>query len=48
MDDLKLYGQHSSQIDSLVQKAPGYSEDIGMKFGIYKCAVLRKREASKE
>ena len=40
MDDLKLYGNNSSQIDSPVQTVWGYSEDIGMKFGIDKCAVL--------
>ena len=40
MGDLKLYGKNSSQIDSLVQTVWNYSEDIGMKFGIDKCAVL--------
>ena len=29
MDDLKLYGKNSSQIDSLVQTVWNYSEDIG-------------------
>ena len=40
MDDLKLYGKNSNQIDSLVQTVWQYSEDIGMTFGIDKCAVL--------
>ena len=40
MDDLKLYGENSSQIDSLLQKVWSYSEDIGTKFCIDKCAVL--------
>ena len=40
MDDLKLYGKNNNQIDSLVQTVWSYSEDIGMKFGIDKCAVL--------
>ena len=40
MDYLKIYGKNSSQIDSLVQTVWSYSEDIGMKFGIDKCAVL--------
>ena len=40
MDDLKLYGKNSSQIDSLVQTVWSYSEDIRMKFGIDKCGVL--------
>ena len=41
MDDLKLYGKNSSQIDSLLQTVWSYSEDIGMKFGIDKCAILQ-------
>ena len=50
MDDLKLYGKDSSQMDSLVQTVWSYSEDIGMKFGIDKCGCTRtrKRETSKE
>ena len=40
MDDLKLYGKNSSQIDSLVQIVWSYSKDIGMKFGIDNCAAL--------
>ena len=39
-DDLKLCGKNSNQIDSLVQTVCSYSEHIGMKFGIDKCAVL--------
>ena len=37
---VKLYGKNSSQIDSLVKTVWSYSEDIGMKFSIDKCAVL--------
>ena len=40
MDDLKLYGQNNKQLDSLVKTVWLYSQDIGMKFGIDKCAVL--------
>ena len=40
MNDLKLYGKNSSQIDSLVQTIWSHSEDIGMKFGIDKNSVL--------
>ena len=40
MDDLKLYGKNSRQIESLLQIVWTYSEDIGMMFGIDKCAVL--------
>ena len=40
MVDLKLYGKNNIQIESLVQNVWSYSEHIGMKFGIDKCAVL--------
>ena len=41
MDYLKLlYGNNSSQMNSLVETVWSYSEDIGMKCGIDKCAVL--------
>ena len=41
MDDLKLYGKNSNQMDSLVQTVRRYSEDIRMNFGKDKCAVLQ-------
>ena len=40
MDDLKLYTKTSNQLDSLIQTVRIFSSDIGMKFGIEKCAVL--------
>ena len=40
MDDLKLHVKNSSRIDSIVQTVWSYSEDIGMRFDIDKCAVL--------
>ena len=40
MDDLKLYSQSEKGLDSLVQTVSGLSEDIGMDFGIEKCATL--------
>ena len=40
MDDLKLYSRNEKGLDSLVQTARDFGEDIGMKFGIEKCAVL--------
>ena len=39
MDDLKPYGKNSTQIDSPLQTVWSYSQDIGMKFGIDKCAA---------
>ena len=42
MDDLKLYSQSKKGLDSLVQTQTVrvFSKDIGMKFGIEKCAML--------
>ena len=39
-DDLKLYSQNEKGLDSLVQTVRVFSEDIGMEFGIEKCAML--------
>ena len=38
MDDLKLYSRTEKGLDSLVQTVRVFSEDIGMEFGIAKCA----------
>ena len=40
MDDLKLYSRSEKGLDSLVQTVRAFSEDIGMEFGIEKCAML--------
>lgn len=41
MDDLKLYGRTSEQLERLVDVVEVYSRDIGMEFGLEKCAVLK-------
>ena len=40
MDDFKLYSRSEKGLDSLVQTVRVFSEDIGMEFGIEKCAML--------
>jgi hypothetical protein len=40
MDDLKLYGRNQREIDSQINTVRIFSEDIGMKFGLDKCARL--------
>ena len=40
MDDLKLYSPSEKGLDSLVQTIRVSSEDVGMEFGIEKCAML--------
>ena len=45
MDDLELDSRSEKGLDSLVQTVRVFSEDIGMEFGIEKCAMLVKRIA---
>ena len=40
MDDLKFYSKSEKTLDFLIQTVRIFSEDIGMKFGIDKCAML--------
>ena len=40
MDNLKLYSCNEKELDSLVQAIHIFSKDIGMEFGIEKCAIL--------
>ena len=40
MDDLKIYGKSEKQVYTLLNTVRVFSQDIGMQFGINKCAVL--------
>ena len=40
MDNLKLYAKSEKRLGSLVQTVRIFSDDIGMEFGIDKCATL--------
>ena len=40
MDDLKLYAKSERELDSLIQTVRIFSDDVGMVFGLGKCAVL--------
>ena len=40
MDDLKLYSRSEKGLNSSVQTVRVFTEDLGMKFGIEKCAML--------
>ena len=40
MDDLKLYSQNEKGLDPLVHRVRVFSDDIGMEFGMEKCAML--------
>ena len=46
MDHLKLYSRSEKGLVSLVQAIRVFSEDIGMKFGIEKCAMLAMEKVS--
>jgi len=41
MDDFKLYRRNDREIKSLVHTVQIFSEDIGMQFGIKKCATIK-------
>ena len=47
MDDLKFYGSNKNQLDSLIQTMRIFSEDIHMKFGLDKCAILEMKRGNK-
>ncbi|XP_063956544.1 uncharacterized protein LOC135154347 [Lytechinus pictus] len=40
MDDLKLFGKTQSDLESLINTVRIFSEDIGMQFGMDKCAMI--------
>ena len=47
MDDLKLFGRNRKEIESLCTVVHKFSTDIGMEFGMDKCAVLEMRQGGK-
>ena len=47
MDDLKLYGKHDKEIDSLIKTVWQCSKDIKMDFDILKCAVVSLQRGKK-
>ena len=38
MDDLKLYAKNDKELESLLSTVKQFSDDIGMEFGLDKCA----------
>ena len=40
MDDIKLLAKNEKEMETLIQTVRIYSQDIGMEFGIEKCAML--------
>ena len=40
MDDIKLFAKNEKELETLIHAVRIYSQDIGMEFGIGKCAML--------
>ena len=38
VDDLKLYAKNDKELEGLLSRVKQFSDDIGMKFGLDKCA----------
>ena len=47
MDDIKLYGKSEKELEALVELVSAFSRDVGMEFGLDKCAVLSIRKGVK-
>ena len=43
MDDIKLFAKNEKDLETLIQTVRIYRQDIGMEFGIKKCAMLIMR-----
>ena len=40
MDDIKLFAKNEKELETLIHAVRIYSQDIGMEFGLEKCAML--------
>ena len=40
MDDIKLFAKNKKELENIIHAVRKYSQDIGMEFGIEKCAML--------
>ena len=40
MDDIKLFAKNEKELETLIHAVRIYSQDIGMEFGIEKCAIF--------
>ena len=47
MDDMKIFGKSENEVDSMVKTVQQCSSDIGMEFGISKCAVLTMKRGKR-
>ena len=40
MDDIKLFSKNEKELETLIHAVRIYIQDIGMEFGVEKCALL--------
>ena len=48
MDDIKLFGKSEKELKTLIQSVRIYSNDVGMQFGIEKCAMLIMKSGKRQ
>ena len=47
MDDIKLFSKNEKEQETLIHAVRIYSQDIGMEFGMEKCAMLVMKSAKR-
>ena len=47
MDDIKLFAKNEKELETLIHAVSIYSQDIGVEFGIQKCAMLEMRSSKR-
>ena len=47
MNDIKLLAKNEKELETLINAVRIYSQDIGMEFGIEKCAMLVKKSGKR-
>ena len=48
MDDIKLFKKNEKELKILIRTVRIYSQDIGMEFGIEKCAMLVMKSSKRQ
>ena len=48
MNDIKLFAKNEKELETLIQNARIYSQDIGMEFGIEKRTMLKKKNGKRQ
>ena len=47
MENIKLFAKNEKELETLIQSVRKYSQDIGMEFGIEKCAILSMKSCKR-